>query len=229
MIFPIRNILLFTVCCGVNPSYAQAIPSQTAPTSNEVLGATIIGSSSPDYNPNRVSSGVLITQGDTQILVDMGDGVKRNLDKAHIDIRKMDALLFTHHHLDHNADFSPVFIKTILGRESFLVAGPTQTKELVDNNLSLYKQDLNYRLGKTDRNLDQRLDSITTKELKGGDSFTIDDIKVSTISVPHTIDTIAYRFDYKDQSIVITGDLSSGPGVAEFSQNANCLINLSCG
>ncbi len=209
-----RSIILITACGLANLAYAQSPQMNT----------TIIGSGSPDYNPKRVSAGVLITQGNTQILIDMGDGVKRNLEELNIDGRQMDALLFTHHHLDHNADFSSVFTTALLGRDNFLIAGPTQTKVLVENNIQFYEEDLNYRLSKTQRSLDGRIDNITVRELKGGDSFEVDDIKISTLSVPHTIESIAYRLDYRDQSVVVTGDLNSGPGVAEFAKGADCLI-----
>ncbi|MCQ8868081.1 MBL fold metallo-hydrolase [Vibrio splendidus] len=209
-----RSVIIIAAFGLTNIAYAQSPQMNT----------TIIGSGSPDYNPERVSAGVLITQGGTQILVDMGDGVKRNLEKHGVDGRKMNAILFTHHHLDHNADFSPIFTSALLGRGDFLVAGPKQTKDFVNNNINLYDQDLDYRLGKTQRSLDERLDHLTIRELKSGDRFNVDEIKVSTLSVPHTIESIAYRFDYSDQSVVITGDLSAGPGVAKFAKDANCLI-----
>ncbi|MEZ9951358.1 MBL fold metallo-hydrolase [Vibrio splendidus] len=209
-----RSVIIIAAFGLTNIAYAQSPQMNT----------TIIGSGSPDYNPERVSAGVLITQGGTQILVDMGDGVKRNLEKHGVDGRKMNAILFTHHHLDHNADFSLIFTSALLGRGDFLVAGPKQTKDFVNNNINLYDQDLDYRLGKTQRSLDERLDHLTIRELKSGDRFNVDEIKVSTLSVPHTIESIAYRFDYSDQSVVITGDLSAGPGVAKFAKDANCLI-----
>ncbi len=214
MPFSCKQLMLVATCCFASVPYAQA----------STMNTTIIGSGSPNYNPERVSAGVLITQGDTKILVDMGDGVSRNLNKLGINTRKLDALLFTHHHLDHNADFSVLFSRVLLGRGETLIAGPKQTKAYVDSNLSLYAEDLNYRLGKTNRTLKQREKHLTVNELKGGDSFTFNGIKISTLSVPHTIETLAFRFDYKSQSVVISGDLSSGPGFAEFAKDANCLI-----
>lgn len=214
MTFSIKATILAIACCTASLTYAQSSPMNT----------TIIGSGSPLYNPDRVSAGVLITQGDTQILVDMGDGVKRNLDKFGSSTHQFDALLFTHHHLDHNADFAPLLVNSILGRRDFLVAGPDQTRDFVDSYLRLYEQDLNYRLAKSGRTLDQRKDSVTVRELASGESFHIKNIKVTTLSVPHTIESIAYRFDYQDQSVVVTGDLSSGPGMPEFAKSANCLI-----
>ena len=70
----------------------------------EQLTATIIGSGSPVYNENRASASVLVSLGNTQILVDMGNGTQANLYKLGINIRKLSALLFTHHHLDKNND-----------------------------------------------------------------------------------------------------------------------------
>lgn len=209
-----RFMILAIACVSSSASFAQS----------PLMQVSIIGSGSPEYNPHRVSAGVLITQGDTQILVDMGDGVKRNLSEYGVDDRRMSALLFTHHHLDHNGDFAPLFVRSLLGRSDFLVAGPSQTQDFVENNLALYEQDLNYRLSKTNRGLDERINHMTVNELSGGDHFSINDINVTTLSVSHTIEAIAYRFDYLDQSIVVTGDLSSGPGVADFAKNASCMI-----
>ncbi len=44
-----------------------------------------MGSGSPNYNEERASAGVLLTKGETQILVDMGSGVRANLYRAGID------------------------------------------------------------------------------------------------------------------------------------------------
>jgi ribonuclease BN (tRNA processing enzyme) len=188
------------------------------------LKATIIGSGSPIYDENRASASVLITAGETAILVDMGNGTQANLNKLGFDSRSLNALIFTHHHLDHNEEFVPLFIRSLMGRNSFSIIGPVDTKNLVDSNLSLYQKDISYRLEKSGRTLTDRKTAFNIKELKGGEKFNINDIQISTVAVPHTIETIAYRFDYKQQSIVITGDLTYSQKLPLLAKDADYMI-----
>jgi ribonuclease BN (tRNA processing enzyme) len=176
------------------------------------------------YNESRASAGVLITQGQTQILVDMGAGVDANLHRAGVDDRRFDALMFTHHHVDHNAEFISLLTQNMIGRSPFAVYGPTNTTKFTETFLDLYKEDFNYRLGRQSRTVEQRAKEITVKDLKSGDSLTIDAIKVTALAVPHSIETLAYRFDYKEQSIVITGDLTYTDQLPAFAQGADCMI-----
>ncbi|NQY93753.1 MAG: MBL fold metallo-hydrolase, partial [Campylobacteraceae bacterium] len=191
---------------------------------SEELKATIIGSGSPIYNENRSGPSVLITQGNTSILVDMGNGTQANLNKAHINVRNLSALFFTHHHLDHNEELVPMFIRSILGRNSFSIIGPPNTQKLVSTNFELYKEDISYRLSKSKRSLASRASSYTAKDIIGGESFYINNIKISTQKVPHSIYAIAYRFEYNNKSIVITGDLTYSKDLAQFSEKADYLI-----
>jgi len=191
---------------------------------SDSLKATIIGSGSPIYNPNRVGPSVLITQGTTSILVDMGNGTQANLNKLKFNVRNLSALFFTHHHLDHNEEFLPIFIRSILGRKNFTIAGPPNTKKMVSSSFELYKEDISYRLSKSRRNLQDRQNAYESKELKGGESFYINNIKVSTQKVPHSIHAIAYRFEYNNQSIVVTGDLTYTKHLSSFAYKADYLI-----
>ncbi len=188
------------------------------------MTATIIGSGSPAYNENRASASVLISNGDTQILVDMGNGTQANLDRLGMNTSGFSALLFTHHHLDHNEEYVPILIHSLMGRHEFQIVGPPNTVKYTETNLELYAEDIAYRLGKSGRTLAERRSSLTVRDIKGGESFDIGDIHVSTIEVPHTIHTIAYRFDHGDESIVITGDLTHSDALPELARDADFMI-----
>jgi ribonuclease BN (tRNA processing enzyme) len=190
----------------------------------EQLTATIIGSGSPIYNENRASASVLVSAGDTHILVDMGNGTQANLNKLGIEVRDLSSLLFTHHHLDHNEEFVPIFIRSLLGRNNFTIIGPPNTVKLTEANLALYEEDISYRLGKTQRTLVDRQKAFDVRDIQGGESFSIGNISVRTIEVPHTIHTIAYRFDYNGQSIVVTGDLTYSETLPSFAKNVDFMI-----
>ena len=193
---------------------------------NEIsqLRATIVGSGSPMYNKNRAGPSVLISQGNTSILVDMGNGTQGNLNKLGINIRKISALLFTHHHLDHNEEFVPILIRSILGRNNFTIAGPPNTVKFTNTNLELYEEDISYRLSKSNRTYQDRKNAFKLNDIKGGESFSIDDIKVSSLKVPHSIYALAYRFEYENESIVVTGDLTYSKELASFAKDAAFMI-----
>ncbi len=193
-------------------------------SAEEQLTATIIGSGSPKYNENRASASVLISAGNTRILVDMGNGTQANLYCLGVDARELSSLFFTHHHLDHNEEFVPIFIRSLLGRHKFKIIGPPNTVKLTEANLDLYTEDISYRLGKTKRTLADRQQAFDVRDIQGGESFNIEDISVTTIKVPHTIHTIAYRFDYNGQSIVITGDLTYSEDLPTLAKDADFMI-----
>jgi ribonuclease BN (tRNA processing enzyme) len=166
----------------------------------------------------------LISAGNSNVLVDMGNGTQANLNKLGVNPRNLSALLFTHHHLDHNEEFVPLFIRLLLGRDRYGIIGPPGTIQLAESNLRLYEEDISYRLGKTKRSLSDRKKALVLREVKGGESFAIGKIRASTLKVPHTIYTTAYRFDYEGRSIVVTGDLTYSENLPAFAQNADFMI-----
>lgn len=191
---------------------------------SEHLTATIIGSGSPVYYEDRASASVLISKGDTHILVDMGNGTQANLNKLGVNASAFSALLFTHHHLDHNEEFVPIMVRSLLGRHDFTIIGPPNTVKLTESNLELYAEDIAYRLGRRGITLADRKSALTVRDIKGGESFDIGNIHVTTIEVPHTIHTVAYRFDYNGESIVITGDLTYSEALPKLAKNADFMI-----
>lgn len=194
-------------------------------TANNDLTAVIIGSGSPQYSAERAGASVLIRYKDQNILVDTGNGSQANLNKLGFNFNKLDGIFITHHHLDHNEEFTPVFIQTLLGGNKFQVVGPTPTKEYVSSVLSIYKKDIEYRLGRRGgRDYSSVKDNFSVRELSGGETFSIGDIKISTAKVNHTIETVAYRFEAGGKSIVISGDLTYSESLSELAKNADVLI-----
>ena len=188
------------------------------------LTATVIGSGSPIFNENRASASVLVAAGDTKILVDMGNGTQANLHKLGVKVRDLSSLFFTHHHLDHNEEFVPILIQSLMGGNKFTIVGPPNTVKFTETSLDLYEEDISYRLGKSQRTLADSKKLFDAKDLVGGESFTVGDINISTLEVPHTIHTIAYRFDYNNQSVVVTGDLTYSEGLHTFAKDADYMI-----
>ena len=184
----------------------------------------IVGSGAPRYNPDRAGPSAMVRVGNLNILVDMGNGTQARLFESGIRPQQLNALFFTHHHLDHNEEFAPIFIGMLLGGQPFFIAGPDKTKAYVEAITSLYDEDIEYRLNRSNRTFDDVKDNWEIKELKSGAQFDYKGIKISTIQVEHTIYTIAYRFDRDGKSIVISGDLTYSPSLSELAKDADILV-----
>ena len=56
------------------------------------------------------------------------------------------------------------------------------------------------------------------------ESFELDGVRITTLLVPHTIETYAYRFDAGGQAVVISGDLTYTPRFAPFAKGADIIV-----
>ena len=204
--------------------YLCSILNSLAQNNNEKLTATIIGSGSPVYSTQRSGPSVLINYKNTYILVDMGNGTQANLAKLNIKARKLNGLLFTHHHLDHNEEFTPIFINSLLGNKQLTIAGPEPTSKYTSSILDLYNEDISYRLKRRKKTTEDISKKYKTTDLKGNEHFTIGEISISCAKVNHTIYTVAYRFEAGGQSIVISGDLTYSESLPILAKNADYLI-----
>jgi len=192
-----------------------------APAPVSELTAVIIGSGSPVYNSQRSGPSVLIRYNDVNILVDMGNGTIANLDKAGFAVGDINALLFTHHHYDHNEEMIPIFIQKYVSGNSFLVAGPENTQLFITSILALYSEDITYR---TSRSQQSKTGTYEVKELSGNDTFEYKGITITTAAVKHSITTIAYRFEAGGRSIVISGDTAYSDTLIDLAKNTDVLI-----
>jgi predicted outer membrane repeat protein len=189
------------------------------------FSVTIIGSGSPQYNPERSQPSALIQYKGTKILVDMGNGTKTQLEKLGLTGKNLpDALFLTHHHIDHNDEFISLVHDKLMTRNEFLVAGPAPIDEMTKYAAKFYAEDLNYRMHNVGQTFDANNINTTIKVLEGDETFEYKGIKISTIEVPHSIKTIAYRFDAGSESIVITGDLTYTADLQKLAKDANIMV-----
>ena len=188
------------------------------------LNATIIGSGSPQFNPERTGPSVLINYKDTNIIVDTGNGTQARLNELGLKIKELDGIFYTHQHLDHNEEFIPIFIRSLLGDNNFLLVGPPPMKAMQTSTLAQYKTDIEYRMRRSGRTLKDVMDNFTVSEVSDKSTFSVGEIRVSTTKVKHTIDTIAYRFDAGGDSIVISGDLTYSESLSVLAKDAGVLI-----
>ena len=219
----IGKMIVSAVCLGALSS-TTAYGPHAGSWDSRGFSVMTLGTGSPRYSALRSRPAAVVTLGDLHILVDMGTGTENRLNEHGIRPNQISHLMLTHHHIDHNAEL-PVFLVTTSIRQSLeSVTGPTGTRAYISFLQDFYMEDMLYRSRRQNVGEDALRD-IQIRDLQGGESFEIGNLKVTTANVEHSIETVAYRFDHETQgSIVISGDLTHSPSLVELSRGADVLV-----
>jgi ribonuclease BN (tRNA processing enzyme) len=211
---------------GSSKTSSSKEKQSTFETVPEGFRVVIVGSGNPKTEIGRGAPSTLVQFKDKFFLVDSGANTTSTLLKIGLPAERITNMLFTHQHVDHNGDFWNFFIdgwQGPTGRRSLNLIGP-QVQELYDTTVNFFKTDLEYRasLGWPKDGL---LTNVNIRDFTEDKySFELDGVKITSIPVPHTIPTYAYRFDAKGKSVVVSGDLTYTDKFAPFAKKADILV-----
>ena len=146
-------VLVLTIC--VQTVHAQSdsdMPSN--PGGQRVTKIVLLGTGTPNADPERSGPAVAIIVNDTPYLIDCGPGVVRRATEASqsglaaLNVENLKRLFVTHLHSDHTAGYSDlIFTPWVLGRDEPLeVYGPQGIGEMTEHILAAYQQDIRVRL-----------------------------------------------------------------------------------
>ncbi len=162
----------------------------------------------------RSAPAYYLEAGERQILVDCGCGTILQLQKAKKDYREIDAVFITHTHPDHVSGLIP-FIHALLATPSF-----TREKDLFligsKGFKRFYEKCIYFLIGKHYKF------PIQVREIE--DKMDYPPLHVFSAMTIHSEDSIAFRFEHEEKSIVFTGDSDYDRGIIELSKNADILI-----
>ncbi|WP_390303587.1 MBL fold metallo-hydrolase [Virgibacillus sediminis] len=202
-----------------NPEETQDIP--------DGFRVTAIGAGSPTTYNTKSWPATLVQYQDKYFLVDCGGGCTNGIAKAGVRPSDIDNILFSHHHADHNSDFLTILIAgwaTDSPRPKLNLVGTEGTKAVYDFAIDFYKEDIQYRIDAGFTTPQGIIDNVELKEVEGGEQFELDGVKISTIEVPHSIKTVAYKFEAGGKSVVITGDTEFSEDLIEFSKDTDLVV-----
>ena len=196
------------------------------------LSALVCGSASPLGATDRAQTCIMVRAGDEIYIVDIGDGANRNLGRWRIPMNKVQAVLLTHLHSDHISDLADLHLATwIPNRKSQLkVYGPQGVEFVTRGFEEAYQSDYFFRN-------EHHGDEVAPLHSVGFEPITIDlnepiiiekdGLKVTAFEVPHdpVKPALAFRFDYKGRSIVISGDTIYSENLISYSKD--CLLYTS--
>ena len=174
---------------------------------------------------------VAVLVGDKFFLVDTG---ARSADKAvglRLPLQRLDAVLLTHFHSDHIAALGEMHLNSwVRGRPSKLdVYGGPGVQQVVDGFNLAYGQDYTYRTGHHGEDYVPSSKAGLVAKTIQADSviYDQDGIKITAITVYHPPiePALAFRFDYKGRSVLISGDTVKDDNLIAAAKNVDVLIH----
>jgi ribonuclease BN (tRNA processing enzyme) len=176
----------------------------------------------------RSNPSTLVLINDVPYIVDCGYGTSRQLTAFGVSLNRLRYIFITHHHSDHNLEYGNLFYNAwVAGLPARVDAyGPTGLEKMTRDFFNYMKFDIDTRIGDEGRPDPRKL--IFAHDFnKQGVVLVNDDVKVSAGLVRHPPikQAYAYRFDAKDRSVVISGDTTYAPELAEFAKGADVLVH----
>ncbi len=222
----VQDRLMLIVASSLN-SVSNNLPKEDA------LSIAVCGSRSPIPSPGRAETCMLVKAGDDMFVVDIGDGSFNNLQSWNIPLGKINSVLLTHLHSDHIADLPSLHQAHWIMQDrknKLKVYGPDGVSLVTEGFEKAYERDYQFRY-------EHHGEKIASKKYAGFNPVTIDlsnpvlfdngELKITAFQVLHepVKPALGYKFEYKDRSIVFSGDTSYVQDVIDNSMNVDILFH----
>jgi len=230
----IAPVMLLSVWSVTARTVGEEPTPQPAATPPPVTRLVLLGTGTPNADPDRWGPAVAVVVNDTPYLVDCGPGIVRRAAAAFrngvtaLDAPKLDRLFVTHLHSDHTLGYPDlIFSPWVLGRVQPLQAyGPPGTQSMTDHLLKAYAEDIQIRLdGLEPANADGYKVNVT--EIQPGIVYEDENVKVFAFPANHGNwkHAFGFRFETPDKTIVISGDTGPNPALIEAAKGCDILVH----
>ena len=197
----------------------------------------VLGSGTPNPDPDRAGSAYAVVVNETPYLIDFGPGIIRRAASLSppwggkiiaMTVKNFEHAFLTHIHSDHSAGLADLLLTPwIMGRDKKLnLYGPMGLEQMASSTLKAFQDDINYRIYGT-----QPSNKIGYKFnfnlLAEGLIYEDENISVEAFKVPHGSfnDAYGFRFTSKDKVIVFSGDTGPSKTLEKFATGADILVH----
>ena len=191
----------------------EALMTQAAQPREPTPGLRVFmcGTSSPLAAIGRAQACVSVEAGGKRFLVDVGAGSPEVLGRHGENLRNLHAIVLTHFHSDHIAALADLNLGSwVAGRDVPLMVYGGEGVDQVANGFNMaYAQDSVYRTAHHGSEmLPPELSVMGHQAVSEGTFYDEDGLRISAISVEHdpVQPALAYKFEYADRTVVISGD-----------------------
>lgn len=233
-------MLASSACSSAGGSLPIEHPASSPPTTSAEEPAApqslvvMLGTGTPNPDPERSGPAVAIIAGGRPYLVDCGPGVVRRAAAANLagisalEMPHVTRLFVTHLHSDHTAGYADLILTPwVLEREEALeVYGPPGIRSMTEHLLAAYTEDIDIRIhGSQPQN--QTGIRVNANEIEAGEVYRDQNVTVTAFPVVHGNwrHAFGFRFDTADRSIVVTGDTIPTDTVVDACDGCDVLVH----
>lgn len=202
----------------------------------EPMRLVILGTGTPNADPERSGPAVAIIKNGKSYLVDAGAGIVRRAAAASkkFDIPSLAAsnlatCFLTHLHSDHTVGLPDlIFSPWVLGRKQPLkIFGPLGTESMSSHLHKAYQEDIDIRLNGLEPANPYGYKTDVTEIEKAGIVLETEAIRVEAFPVLHGSwrQSFGYIFSDSSRKIVISGDTRPSPALIEAAKGADILVH----
>ena len=220
----------------VAAALALALAAVAVPRAQDRTRLVMLGTGTPNADPDRFGPSVAVVVDGVAYLVDMGVGVVRRAAAAERDrgmpglaADKLTRVFVTHLHSDHTLGFADLILSPwVLERsEPLEVWGPRGLRAMADHLLAAYAEDIRIRRhGGEPRHHDEGL-RVVTHAIRPGVVYRDARVRVTAFPVKHGAwpQAFGYTFRTPDRTIVISGDTGPDADIAAQCQRCDILVH----
>jgi ribonuclease BN (tRNA processing enzyme) len=213
---------------------AQPVPSESRQIEGQHTQLVMLGTGTPNADPERYGPAVAVVVGDASYLVDFGVGVVRRAAAAEqkgvraLGAARLSRAFATHLHSDHTLGLADlIFTPWVLEREAPLaVYGPRGLKAMANHLVEAYAEDIRIRSigGEPAHKYDPRI--VNVHEIASGPVYRDERVTVTAFPVSHgAAQAFGYRFQTADRSIVISGDTGADSRIEDQCRGCDVLVH----
>jgi ribonuclease BN (tRNA processing enzyme) len=194
----------------------------------------LLGTGTPNADPDRSGPSVAVVVNGVAYLVDCGPGVVRRAAAAFrkgvtaLRVANLNRIFVTHLHSDHTLGLPDVMLSpwTLERKSPLEVYGPRGIRAMTNNLLRAYREDIRIRLygGEPSNKTGYR---VVAHEIKPGVIYRDANVIVSAFLVKHGSwrEAYGYRFETRDRTIVVSGDTRPSNSVVENCNGCDILVH----
>jgi len=205
---------------------------------DEGVWVQILGSGGPELDDDSASTSYLVwIDGKARLLVDTGAGSSVSFDESGARFEDLDAIVFTHLHVDHTSDF-PAYVKGSYfaeRKETLPIFGPDgaepypSTRDFVDRLIGpqgAYAYLKDFLTFKSSGGYKISVRNVPSTGRRRWARFGTDNFRLAAIPVHHgPVPALAWKVEVDDQSIVFTGDFNNDKNlITKFAKDTDALV-----
>ncbi len=174
---------------------------------------TVLGCAGSHPGSGRLCSGYLVQTGDTNLLLDAGNGSTANLQR-YVPLSELDAIVVSHRHVDHCVDligayyalrFTPDFDRRLP------LYAPAEVHETLTGLLS----------DDSEMGFD---DYFEHRQVAGGDTVEVGPLGLRFADSLHPPPTVSTRIELDDRVLVYSGDSAGGDELVAIARDADLFL-----